>query len=67
MVKASDMELFAFADDAETVWAKLLEGGLTFPRPFRAGPAPDPDGRPSLCGGPIWTSLTAICPARHSC
>ena len=28
MVKASDMELFAFADDAETVWAKLLEGGL---------------------------------------
>jgi len=28
MVKASDMNLFAFADDAETVWAKLLEGGL---------------------------------------
>jgi len=28
MVKASDMDLFAFADDAETVWAKLLEGGL---------------------------------------
>ena len=28
MVKASDMKLFAFADDAETVWAKLLEGGL---------------------------------------
>ena len=28
MVKASDMELFAFADDAEGVWAALLEGGL---------------------------------------
>jgi hypothetical protein len=28
MVKASDMELFAFADDAETVWTRLLEGGL---------------------------------------
>jgi uncharacterized protein (TIGR00730 family) len=28
MVKASDMKLFAFADDAETVWTKLLEGGL---------------------------------------
>ncbi|MFN4042471.1 MAG: TIGR00730 family Rossman fold protein [Brevundimonas sp.] len=28
MVKASDMDLFAFADDAETVWTKLLEGGL---------------------------------------
>jgi len=28
MVKASDMELFAFADDAEGVWAALLAGGL---------------------------------------
>ncbi|MNC77459.1 putative lysine decarboxylase [compost metagenome] len=28
MVKASDMALFSFADDAETVWTKLLEGGL---------------------------------------
>lgn len=28
MVKASDMELFAFADDAEAVWAALIAGGL---------------------------------------
>lgn len=28
MVKASDMDLFAFADDAEGVWAALLAGGL---------------------------------------
>lgn len=28
MIHPSDMDLFAFADDAETVWAKLLEGGL---------------------------------------
>ena len=28
MVKASDMELFAFADDAEGVWTALLAGGL---------------------------------------
>jgi len=28
MVKAADMELFAFADDAESVWTALLGGGL---------------------------------------
>ncbi|WP_374274637.1 LOG family protein [Brevundimonas sp.] len=28
MVKASDMDLFAYADDAEGVWRCLLEGGL---------------------------------------
>ena len=28
MVKAADMELFAFADDAESVWTALLAGGL---------------------------------------
>ena len=28
MVKASDMELFAFADNAEGVWTALLAGGL---------------------------------------
>ena len=28
MISADDLKLFAFADDAETVWTKLLEGGL---------------------------------------
>lgn len=28
MINPADMDLFAFADDAETVWQKLLEGGL---------------------------------------
>ncbi|MGO4408762.1 MULTISPECIES: TIGR00730 family Rossman fold protein [unclassified Brevundimonas] len=28
MVKAADMALFSFADDAETVWSCLLKGGL---------------------------------------
>lgn len=28
MIHPSDMELFSFADDAEGVWAALLEGGL---------------------------------------
>lgn len=28
MIRPEDMDLFAFADDAEDVWAKLLEGGL---------------------------------------
>ena len=28
MIAADDLKLFAFADDAEGVWARLLEGGL---------------------------------------
>ena len=28
MINADDLKLFSFADDAETVWTRLLEGGL---------------------------------------
>lgn len=28
MIGADDLKLFSFADDAEGVWARLLEGGL---------------------------------------
>jgi len=28
MIKASDLDMFAFANDAESVWSKLLENGL---------------------------------------
>jgi uncharacterized protein (TIGR00730 family) len=28
MIKAEDLDLFSFAEDAEGVWARLLEGGL---------------------------------------
>jgi uncharacterized protein (TIGR00730 family) len=40
MIGPQDLQLFTFADTAEAVWARLLEGGLTVGRPT-PGHAPD--------------------------
>jgi hypothetical protein len=34
MIDEADLQLFQFADDAETAWAELERCELEFPRPF---------------------------------
>jgi len=41
MILPADLKLFSFAEDAEEIWLKLLQGGLKVPSP-KPGDAPKP-------------------------